>query len=220
MDVNMIVEQAIQALGKADVKGDVVFKTSSTINLNQIEYKRIEFMHPQGRARVEESWKEGGRQMDQLIVFDGKRGWVRFNGATRECTEGELDTVREIIQRGLLQATRGLNNKKNKLALLPETVVDDEVCVGLRVESDTQGSTDFYYSKKSFFLRKTCGKKKLPDGRTLDATEIRYGYRKFSGLFFPKKSVVTIGDSIKLVQVIDKVELLPVADAKAAFNKP
>ena len=148
-----VIERAVAALGKPDVKGEVALRITGkkTVAMQPVEYVQTwltpNFLH------YEQTWRDRDQVNRLIIVFDGTNGWSKQDQTTRKLNGAELDVLREMSARGEVHALEDLKDlKRFKLTLLPELKDKDEVYIGVRVQSDDQPDTYLYFSKRTHLL--------------------------------------------------------------------
>lgn len=124
-----------------------------------------------------------------LLVVNKDKGWRAAGGAAQDLTARELENLREEAYVHWVMTLLPVLQDKFEVSALPETKVNGEPAVGVKVASKGKPVVSLYFDKKTFLLAKAEYKGKEAD-LTVNKEILLSNYKDYDGLKLPSKIVV------------------------------
>jgi hypothetical protein len=140
------------------------------------------------KLRIESKSKANGMDFNFLLVVNGDKAWMSFNGDSQELDKEMMAEMREQLHVGQVTDLRGLTDKAVKLALMGESKVGDKTAVGIRVSCAGYRDISLYFDKASTLLVRSETRAKDPmSGGEITVERLYSDYKKVNGLMVPHK---------------------------------
>ena len=107
-----------------------------------------------GRYKTTSRFELGGKKVEQTQAIDGKAGWIRVKGVTRDLPEESLAEMKEQKYAEDLDRLGFLADKAIKLTSLGEAKVGGRAAVGVLVKSKGHREVKLWFDKKDGLLVK------------------------------------------------------------------
>jgi hypothetical protein len=219
-----VVEEAIKAHGGADALAKLRTVVRKSAGRMTVADKEILFANEStaqlpDRWRVEADLRAGEQKLHLLQVVNGDKGWQSTGGAVAELTAERLKEVREDgcvwWLTTLLPLTKGTSLR---LAPLPETKINGEPALGVKVSSKGHADVSLYFDKQSRLLVKT-ERQAVEAGAPVAREETYSGYKEFDGIKLPTRVVQTAGGK-KFSEITEAAYKFPPKVEETTFAKP
>jgi len=196
-----------QSAGQMTVAGqDVVFACEYTARLPQ-------------RWRRHEVLRVGDQALHVLVVVNGDRGWQSSGGAVTTIAPERLKELREDAYAQWLTTLLPLKKESSlQLVPLPETKVNGEPAVGVKVSSKDHADVKLYFDRKTGLLVKM-ERQTMEAGLPVAREEIYEGYKEFDGVKLPTRVVQAVGGK-KVLEITEASYRFPERIEEATFAKP
>jgi len=125
-------------------------------------------------------------------VIDGEHGWMTAQGQTRELARNLLDDRREEQYTDWVTTLLPLKNRKFKLALTGDAIVETKPAAGVRVSWKDQRELNLYFDKASGLLVKSAQRVKSQEQQGQEVTQecIVLEFEDVQGIKSASKTVV------------------------------
>jgi hypothetical protein len=192
-----VIDKAIKAFGgpeKLDKLKAVQTKSKGTVVVmgQDLAFTEASIGQEGGKIKSVVDTTFMGMKINQTIVFNGKEGWINFNGNTIDMPEQMLETMKETTYLSRLGRLTVLKDKAMfTLAPLGEIKVNNRPAVGVKVSSKGHKDVNFYFDKENGLLAKI-------EHRTVDfmtnqevaEERIITEYQEVDGVKMPKKALI------------------------------
>jgi hypothetical protein len=223
-DLLAIIDKAIKAHGgaeKLDPERAARTKVKGTMDFGGVG---ISFT-AEGTTQADKS-KEviqlsvNGQEVTIINVFNGVKGWVKADGATKELEGAQLEDRKETAYWNKLESLVFLSDKSLELSPAGETKVNDRPAVGIKVVSKGHKYVKLFFDKESGLLVKS--EHPGTDPTTMQEAvveQIWQDHQDVDGLKVAKKSLVNL-DGKKFIEVEFTEVTFPKKLAKDEFDEP
>jgi hypothetical protein len=141
------------------------------------------------KSRFELEFDAGGMQIKFAMIYNGTKGWRKFNDMAMEMDDEQLQEAKQNMH--VAQVTRliSLKDKGYTLSLLGESKVNDKPAVGVKVASKGFRDVNLYFDRETGQLIKS-------EYRTKDmgqeASQETYytAFKDVDGLKYPSKVTI------------------------------
>jgi hypothetical protein len=199
----------------------VATKTKGTLlELDGADFAMEESWQHPDKVRREINLTEGGKTSMVIHVFNGERGWVCSNGATREISHGEKLQLNEAMHCGAAQVLDSLCERGYKLKALGESKVGDKAALGLKVVCEGRRDVSLFFDKRTGLLLKSERKTKIVLGG-MDVTYETFfeDYKEVNGIQQPHRFTI-YGDGKKCLECEITEVVMPEKFDEKTFEKP
>lgn len=154
-DTRAVIDKAIQARGGeeklAKVKA-VHFKGKGKFYGmgDGIDYTGDWTIQPPDKVRFQFDFEVNGMRVAFVIVFDGKKGWMKINENTMDMDEDAVTEIKEDVYAGRVESLVPLIKDKGfELSPLGEVKIGDHQAVGVRIAHKGHRDINLYFDKKT-----------------------------------------------------------------------
>jgi outer membrane lipoprotein-sorting protein len=191
-----ILDKAVKAHGGKEKLASIKAVQSKTKGKLEVMGNSIEFTG-ESAAQLPDKLKEvlhldfNGMKINQIVVYDGKQGWISTNGMTMDMPESILETIKDTIAVGSVARLAFVGEKGYEATALGETKVNDRPAVGVKISKKGQKEVNLYFDKETGLLAKTEHRGKDPmNGQEVNEERIITEYQDLNGMKTPKKMLV------------------------------
>jgi hypothetical protein len=219
-----VVAEAIKAHGGEDALGRAQTLVRKSAGQMTVAGKEMSFAEeytaqlPE-RVRREVDVRAGDQKLHTLVVVNGDKGWQSSGGAVTELTPERRKELREDDYVQWLTTLLPLKKDTSlQLTPLPETKVNGEPALGVKVSRKGYPDVKLYFDKKSRLLVKT--ERSAAEAGDPVLREETYGAHKdFDGVKLPTKIVQTAAGK-KVREITEASYKFPRKIEEATFGKP
>jgi hypothetical protein len=154
-----LIDKAIKAQGGLEKLGRSVAshrKSKGAFLTDGFTFTGEVFSEPGNRRRIALQGKIKDRPASRLLVLDGKKGWISYDGATFDLDADFLNRIEKSIYAdrvcGLVTLVK---DKGYTLSGLGESQVKGKPALGVRVQSEGKPDVLLYFDKESGLLVKS-----------------------------------------------------------------
>jgi hypothetical protein len=130
-----------------------------------------------------------GQKVSFVIALDGLTGWRSMQGAADSMTPPEYDAVQDEAHFVWVCTLIPLKQRGYTLSPLPETQVNGQPAVGVKVEAGSRGAVQLYFDKQTALLVKGVYRSR-EGGREVTKESYFADYKDFNGLKQPTRQTV------------------------------
>ncbi len=219
-----VVAEAIKAHGGEDALARMQTFVRKSAGKMTVAGKEVSFAE-EYTAQLPERWRRetdllaGAQKLRVLQVVNGDKGWQSTGGAVTDVGTERLKELRADAYAEWL--TTLLPLKKDialRLAPLPETKVNGEPALGVKVSGAGRADVRLYFDKKSRLLVKA-ERQASEGGETVLKEETFAAYKDFDGVRLPTKVVQTVGGK-RVREITEAAYKFPNKVEEGTFGKP
>jgi hypothetical protein len=160
-DARAVIARAIKAVGgKEKLAGQkaVTFKAKGKYyGMGEaIDYTSEYAIQPPDKIRFQMAFEVNGMKFAMHYVFDGKKGWLKFNDQTTALDRDGVAEAREEMYAGGVETLAALVKGKGfELSPVGEVKVGEHEAVGIRVSHKGHRDINLFFDKKTGLLLKS-----------------------------------------------------------------
>jgi outer membrane lipoprotein-sorting protein len=197
-DTQAVIDKAIKAMGGADklskVKA-VTFKGKGKFYGmgDGTDYTGEWAIQPPDKIRFQMDFETNAMNFTVVLVFDGKKGWLKINDNTTALPkEGVAEAKEDIYARRVETLVPLVKDKGFALAPLGEVKVEGHAAVGVRVSHKGHRDINLCFDKKTGLLVKSerTIKDQMMDGKERRQETFHSDYKDVDGVKYPMKVVI------------------------------
>jgi hypothetical protein len=218
-----ILDAAIQAAGGEGrlAKARLMSRTARGTIYNagkEISFSTQLLFAPPDRLRDAIEVEVNNKKMQVTRVVNGDKGWTSAGGATLDIGSVELQELREELYYLWLTTLLPLKDPAFTLAPLPETKINGQAAVGLKISRKEHEDVKLYFGRDSGLLVKAARRAQVT-GIPVDKEYLYSEPRDFDGVKLPARQLEKIAGTKSFELTITRVEF-PARAEDSAFAKP
>jgi hypothetical protein len=177
-EARALVAKAVKAQGGADrFRRDLAShrKTKGVFHTDGFTFTGESFSEPGNRRRIVLRGTANGTPATRVLVLDGNKGWISYDGATYDLDDSFLKRLeRSVYADRVCGLVTLLKDKGYTLSSLGEEPIKGKPALGVRVQFEGKPDVLLYFDKKSGLLVKSSSRVTDPNRNREVNQEVYY----------------------------------------------